>query len=49
MARGDADMTLQPLSELIHAAGVEVVGPVPTERAVRVGVQRGHRRWQRAR
>src|SRR4051812_21763992 len=30
-ASGDADMTLQPLSELIHAPGVEVVGSVPNE------------------
>src|SRR4051812_27856802 len=30
-SRGVADLTLQPLSELIHAPGVEVVGPVPNE------------------
>jgi molybdate transport system substrate-binding protein len=31
VARGEAGITLQPLSELIHAPGVEVVGNVPQE------------------
>ncbi len=31
VARGEAEITLQPLSELVHAPGAEVVGNVPDE------------------
>jgi molybdate transport system substrate-binding protein len=31
VARGDVEIALQPLSELIHAPGAEVVGNVPAE------------------
>ena len=31
VARGDIEIALQPLSELIHAPGAEVVGTVPSE------------------
>jgi molybdate transport system substrate-binding protein len=28
---GDADLTMQPVSELLHLQGIEYVGPVPTD------------------
>ena len=29
VAKGDADFAIQPISELIHAPGVDLVGPIP--------------------
>jgi len=31
VARGDADIALQPVSELLHVSGTEFVGPIPAE------------------
>jgi molybdate transport system substrate-binding protein len=31
VAKGEAEITLQPVSELMHAAGVDFVGPVPPQ------------------
>jgi molybdate transport system substrate-binding protein len=31
VARGDADLGFQQLSELLHVPGIEIVGPLPPE------------------
>jgi molybdate transport system substrate-binding protein len=31
VAKGDAEIAIQPMSELLHVAGVEFVGPIPAE------------------
>jgi molybdate transport system substrate-binding protein len=31
VARGEADLTIQPVSEIIHAPGVDYVGPIPAD------------------
>jgi len=31
VAKGDAEFAIQPVSELVHAAGVDLVGPIPRE------------------
>jgi len=31
VARGDAEIVLQPVSELLHAPGADFVGPIPKE------------------
>ena len=31
VAKGDAELALQPVSELLHAPGVDFVGPIPAE------------------
>src|SRR5262245_36551194 len=31
VARGDAEVAIQPVSEILHMPGVELVGPIPTD------------------
>ena len=31
VARGESEIAIQPVSELLHAAGVDFVGPIPPE------------------
>jgi molybdate transport system substrate-binding protein len=31
VARGDAELAIQPVSEILHMPGVELVGPIPQD------------------
>ena len=40
MAKGDSEMAIQPVSELLHVPGVDFVGPIPKRDSVHLRVQR---------